>query len=65
MESHPLSWVLLSRRKLASKNRDEDDIVDAEHDLKECQRDERDQTGKSEECVHSDGSPLEMSCTLG
>src|SRR5215831_20860546 len=46
-ESRPPSAALLSRRKLARKNRNENDIVDSEHDLKGCQRDERDDTRKS------------------
>jgi site-specific DNA-cytosine methylase len=63
-ESHPPGPALLSPRKLARKNRNEDDVVDAEHDLKQRQRDERNQSGNSEECVHSDGSPLGLSCML-
>jgi len=52
-ESRPPSPALLSQRKLARKNRNENDIVDPEHDLKGRQRDQRDQTGKSEQSIHA------------
>jgi preprotein translocase subunit SecY len=35
-------------------------IVDAEHNLKERQRDERDQTGGGEECVHGAALPCSL-----
>src|SRR5438046_1087511 len=61
-ESHSPSVALPRLRKLARQNRNKYDVVDAEHILKERQRDECEQTGRSKEYIHSDHSPLELSC---
>src|SRR5262249_9020283 len=63
-KSHPPRRTLLRSRELAREDRNEDDIVDAEHNLKERQRDEREQTGGSEECVHSAALRWSLSCIL-
>src|ERR1700747_1881814 len=59
--SSPIRLALPRLWKLARQDRNKDDVVDAEYDLKERQRDEREQTGRSKECVHSDRSPLKLS----
>jgi hypothetical protein len=41
------SLALMSEGKLAGKDRNENDIVDPEHDLEGSQRDERDRAGSS------------------
>ena len=58
-------------RQLAGENRDEDDVVDAEHDLEHGQGDQRDQTIRSQKGfeVHSGissrstGRPPMMCCS--
>ena len=41
--------------QLARENRDEDDVVDAEHDLEERERDEREEAVGCEKRVHERG----------
>lgn len=50
--------ALLRAGKLARQNGDEDDVINTQHDLKECASDEREQTGRIEEWIHG-GHPWE------
>ena len=43
---------LIAGGQLAGKNRNEDDVVDAEDDFEKRERDEREQALRTEECVH-------------
>src|SRR5829696_6694654 len=43
---------LIRRRQLARQDRDEDDVVDAENDFEEGERDEREQAVGGQEGVH-------------